>query len=87
MVFIDFMFILDNQKQYKMKSSNSDNYNENKLLNNTPDLQSLIYMNSELNMLDMIGIENMRLSSHFRHINAPKTNNKVEINAGNYIIR
>ena len=29
----------------------------------------------------------VRLSTHFRHINAPKLNDKVEINAGNYIIR
>jgi hypothetical protein len=39
------------------------------------------------NSLDMTGIENMRLSTHFGQINAPKSNDKVEINAGNYTIR
>jgi len=31
-------------------------------------------------------IENMRLYNHFGQINAPKSNDKVEINAGNYTI-
>jgi len=34
----------------------------------------------------MKGIENMRLYTHFGQINAPKSNDKVEINAGDYTI-
>jgi len=35
----------------------------------------------------MKGIENMRLYNRFGQINAPKSNDKVEINAGDYTIR
>lgn len=36
----------------------------------------------------MMTINNkVRLSTHFGQINAPKSNDKVEINAGDYIIR
>ncbi len=35
----------------------------------------------------MKGIENMRLYNRFGQINAPRSNDKVEINAGDYIIR
>ncbi len=55
-----------------MKSSPSANFSQKKYIKNS---------------LDRSGIENMRLSTHFGQINAPKSNDKVEINAGNYTIR
>ncbi len=41
---------------------------------------------AKINNFDLTEIENMRLYNHFGQINAPKSNDKVEINAGNYTI-
>ena len=71
-----------------MKYPASDNYFEYKSSNNPGGLQTLLNKNLKLLKMCwiMTGKQNMRISTRFWQINAPKINDKVEINAGNYIL-